>query len=214
MKKLVALVLAAVLCFGSAQAITVQEASQFCGVDLTTCTLEELTIVQEKLREIANRITSVNGVVSDLIDNYGAVDYTAMTLEDAATAILAAAENTSCKLKTVELNDPEVIMIEVDLSSYATSGALIAAIQYSCEVFSNFFTRDDVPMVYLRFWEAARTSTGKATEMCTITMRVKADTAAQIDFAYFSEYAYSVQSRYFEALDGYSLPKDYKKIIK
>ena len=141
-------------------------------------------------------------------------DYTSMKIEDAARAICEAASDGVCILRSVEV-DPEVVFIDAEFGKiYSDQSRLICAVRYTIKIAQEIFAHKDAPMIYLRFHENGRDNYGNQVDMTTITIRLKRETAAKMDLAYMLDSAARTQKLFLNAVDGYSLYKDYKAILE
>ena len=141
-------------------------------------------------------------------------DLKAMTAQEAAETATAFANSSTCTTRAVSA-ESDVCMIEIDMDHlFSDNSAMINSIQYCCDLAPMIFKNDDIPMIYLQFFEKGRDKYGNEIDMMTITMRLTRDTAEKMNFEYFDTWAYTRQLAFFSVLDGYSLYGEYKKIAQ
>lgn len=142
-------------------------------------------------------------------------DYSAMPIEE---AVLLIGQNTteayweflSCEVY------PDVIYVDVQQEGFFfdTQSLLIASIRFAIEYMQEAFLLDQVPQLYFRFHEKGRDQYGQQVDMITITMRITREKAAELNLEYFHEYAVTKQLAFLQAINGYSLFRDYKAIAQ
>lgn len=144
-----------------------------------------------------------------------AVDYRKTPVEEAVFAIGQNTKEAYWTFLSCEVY-PDVIYVDVKQEGlyFDNSSLLIAAIRYSIEYIQEAFLLDDVPQLYFRFHENGRDKNGQQVDMTTITMRITKEKAAELNLDYFYEYAVTKQLAYLNAINGYSLYKDYKAIAQ
>lgn len=144
-----------------------------------------------------------------------ATDYKSMPLEEAVQAIGQNTYNWHWEIRSCEVY-PDVVYVDVAQNGayYDTSSLLISAIRFSIDYMKEAFQLDGIPQLYFRFHENGRDKNGQQVDMTTITMRITKEKAAELDLDYFHEYAVTRQLAYLNAINGYSLHKDYKAVAK
>lgn len=216
-KKLLSILLAVSMLCSAALAITDEEFEQLTGVDINSLSYDAMVNMQANLQQYISKMTECEQYLADRIVAHGVVDYTSMTLDDALAAIALVADDTgygSCTTRAIDTTDPSVIYVDVNLKIVDSENALNDSVRYVCTMAQSAFTRSDVPMMYFRFYEPGRDAKGNSIDLMTITVRLTADTAAEMDLDYFAEFAAAQKGNFFKAVDGYSLYKDYKRMIK
>jgi hypothetical protein len=137
-----------------------------------------------------------------------------MKIADASRAICEAASDGVCLLRSIEI-DPDVVIIDAEFGrSYNTQSRLIGSVRYTIRIAQEIFAHKDANMLYLRFHEKGRDNYGNQVDMTTINIRLKKETAQKMDLAYMLDSAARTQKLFLDAVDGYSLHKDYKGILK
>lgn len=142
-------------------------------------------------------------------------DYTTMPIEEAVLAIGQNTQEAYWQFISCETY-PDVIYVDVKQEGYYydTESLLIASIRFAIEYMQEALLLDQVPQLYFRFHENGRDQYGKQIDMVTITMRITRERAAELDLEYFHEYAVTKQLAFLQAINGYSLFRDYKAIAK
>ena len=142
-------------------------------------------------------------------------DYLAMPIEEAAMAIGQNTLEAYWQFLSCEVY-PDVIYVDVKQEGlfFDTQSLLIASIRFAIEYMQEAFLLDQAPQLYFRFHENGRDQYGQQVDMITITMRITREKAAELNLEYFHEYAVTKQLAFLQAINGYSLFRDYKAIAQ
>lgn len=202
--------LLAFVLFASPAANAETEAEKALGCSISSIPSDQLPLLIDQLLTMRGYIDELVDLAEARLASESAADYTSISLDEAIRLAGSSAKNGVCSLRAFDSADPEVIIIDVDMDVADAGYALSRAILYCIDTANALFQRNDVPMLYLKFWEPGRDENGRAVDMMTITMRLRKTTAAQIDMDYFYQYTANNQLRFLSAIDGYSLHKDYK----
>jgi hypothetical protein len=144
-----------------------------------------------------------------------AADLKAMPIDQALAAITEKADGIPWKTRAVTI-EPDVIIVDAQKNNdlLKEKSLLIGSIHYAIDVTKEAFTINDVQQLYFRFHENGRDDNGQQVDMTTITMQITKEKAAELNLDYFREWAATKQLAYLNAIDGYSMHKDYKAIAK
>lgn len=200
MKELLAVTLSMILLCTSALA-----------VDLDSMTLDELVAYGQALTDAIEHLQTLQADVNQRISSMSSsIESVPITRTDIISAALAEAETYTCKLFAYDDADPTVLMIDIDLNPHELRSTLGASIRYCIAVSEILFSHEGFPMLYFRFWQPSNTGA----RMCVITMRISAKTAERLDLNDLWKHATLNQLEYLEAIDGYSLYKDYRMVVQ
>lgn len=200
--------------FADPAAMAETEAEKALGVSVSGVSVDQLPLLIDELLTMRGYIDELIVSAEARLAAESAEDYTSMILTDAVNLAGLNAKNDVCSLLSFDAADPEVIILDVDMDVRDSGYALSCAICYCIDTANALFQRNDVPMLYLKFWEPGRDKNGNAVDMMTITMRLRKTTAEKMDMDYFYQYPANNQLRFLNAIDGYSLHKDYKAVAQ
>lgn len=200
--------------FADPAAMAETEAEKALGVSVSGVSVDQLPLLIDELLTMRGYIDELIVSAEARLAAESAEDYTSMILTDAVNLAGLNAKNDVCSLLSFDAADPEVIILDVNMDVHDSGYALSRAIRYCIDTANALFQRNDVPMIYFKFWEPGRDKNGNAVDMMTITMRLRKTTAEKMDMDYFYQYPANNQLRFLNAIDGYSLHKDYKAVAQ
>lgn len=214
MKKLLACVCVLVMML-PCSSLAITEAEQYLGIDLSTMTVEELHEIIETSDYVIDLMEQLKAQAQELIESSGKPDYASMSLSDAVLAIGQNTKESGWQISSCVV-DPDVVWVDVERNNewFDDEFMLVGAIRFAIEYMQEAFKLNNVPQLYFRFKEKGRNNNGQQIDMTTITMRVTKEKAEVLDLDYFHEWAVTKQLAFLNAINGYSLYKDYKAIAK
>lgn len=214
MKKLLAILLALMLL--PAAALAQSEAEKYFGIDMSEMNEKRVENVIKQCDKIVLMAQTLKAEAQQKLAEMKGENTEPSEFEKVFKEIGDGIKNPYWEYDSCEPSyDMHKINIRYNGDSYwDNSSLLIAAVEYAIDFQRATFARDDVPQIVLQFIEYGRDKYGQRVDMTTITMRMTKERTAKLDLDYFREYAYSRQLDYLNAIDGYSLHREYKSVAK
>lgn len=179
------------------------------SIDLSGLTYYELQALRD---EIDARMKAIKTATENNDDE---PNYNELNLEVAIEQIALRSDDGVCHFRNYEFYPGEELHIHVDMKNlYDNRNTISDTICFSIDFARRAFLRDDITMIRFFFHEAGRNSYGQQVDMQTITMKIKKTTFQKINIDYIYKWPATNQLLYLNALDAYTLYKDYKRVVK